>query len=151
MSPLDAVCIALYTIILGSLKTRDSLAVLIAFSVSVLYTSSTLFELHSAVINHIVVSLSFIPFIYFLSKPVCLSVLGYVLYHWLIAGDYLLTDKETILSMTFSIVSPSINVIIMVSLIYAGINNKYRTNLNLGGGWFSHLLRNKRHANKVEE
>lgn len=151
MSPLDAICIALYTIILGSLKTRDSLAVLIAFSFSVLYTSSTLFDLHSSVINHIIVSISFIPVIYFLSKPVCLSVLVYVSYHWLIAGDYLLTDKETILSSTFGVVSPSINVIIMVSLVYAGINDRYRTNLNLGRGWFPHLLRDKRHIKKVEE
>lgn len=144
MNGLDAICIALYTIILGNMKTKDSMIVLIAFSFSVLYTSSPLFDVHSAWLNHIVISLIFIPSIYFLSKPVCISVSIYAVYHWLISGDYIYTTSNTWLSMTFHYVSPTINFLIMASIVYAGTNNKYRANLDLGAGWLPNLLSHKR-------
>lgn len=149
MNGLDAICIALYTIILGSIKTKDSIVVLIAFLFSVLYTSSFLFEIHPAWLNHIIISLIFIPAIYFLSKPVCISVMFYTVYHWLISGDYIYTTSVTWLSMSFYYVSPTINLLIMASLIYAGTDNKYRADFDVDAGWLPNLFGRKRHSEKT--
>lgn len=146
---IDAICIALYVIILGTLKTKDSMWVTIAFIVSVCYTSSSWFEIHPAWLNHVVISLIFIPILYFLSKPVCISIILYTIYHWLISGDYIYTTSETWLSMTFIYVSPTINLIIMTSLVYAGTNNKHRANLDLDAGWLPYFFSRKGYFKKM--
>lgn len=139
---IDAVCLALYAGILGMQKTRDSIVIAASFAASVAYSSSAYWDSHPASINHLIISLCFIPSLFCLCKRVTFAAFAYVVYHWVIAGDYIFFTEKTIISQTFGIVSPSLNAVIMVALIYAGIRGECIRVNSLAGGWLSnHILR----------
>lgn len=146
---IDAVCLALYVAILGMQKTRDSLLVALSFSASVAYTSSSYFNIHPASVNHLIISLCFLLSLPFLCKTVTIYAFVYLFYHWLIAGDYLFFESETILSSTFHLVSPFLNALMMAALIYAGHNGKCIRVNSLAGGWLFDFFMRAIHRKKM--
>ena len=152
MTALDAFLMAAYAILFGYLKTRDSLAVILAFSASCLYTSSGFFVNQDPWINHLVVSFCFIPTFYFLTKPVFLGVSVYSIYHWVVSGDYLIfPNSNTAVSNTFTIVVLFINFFIILAIIYASRSRIYNTDVNLGSGWLADIQNSKRQAGEVQK
>ena len=144
MDVLNTLCIAAYVILLGSLQTRDSMFVLLAFGASVLYTSSPAWLMHTDWMNHVVISLFFIPIIWFVTFPVFLAVSSYVVYHWVVAGDYIFFNNDvTFVSKSFIYVSPTLNLLMMLAIIYASYNKQYNSRLDMAGGWLSHILGDK--------
>lgn len=147
---MDAICIALYCVIMGFIKTRDSIAVLVAFFISALYSASPLFDYHDAYANHIVISLCFIPALYFTCKNVTIPLMLYIVYHWVVSGDYIFfSSTTTIISSTFIYVTPTLNLIIMLGLIYARRDHDY-TRTGLVSGWLPNLFHNFRNNKKME-
>lgn len=147
----DAIIIALYAIILGCIKTRDSLVVLVAFFLSALYASSPLYDSHPAYVNHLIYSLYFIPTLYYLQKQPFIYVALYIVYHWVVSGDYIFFAQETVISQTFGFVSPVLNGLIMLSLIYARHDYVYHPVRGVVSGWLPNLLHNLRHSKKMEK
>lgn len=151
MNVIDAICLFLYFLIFAESGSKDSFIVLLCFAASVVYTSTGLWVAHSPVINHLVITLCFIPSLWFLSKVVCLSVMGYIVYHWVISGDYLFyPGVATPLSSTFIYVSPALNAMIMVALIYAGWTGKHIKYCRMGRGWLPDYLHNFFCTEKME-
>lgn len=147
MNALDAICLSLYVIILAVGRSKDALWVTMAFGASVLYTSSPIFQINPNWLDHIIITLSFLSVCWLLTFPVFLATTLYIVYHWLVAGDYIfLTSETTVFVPTFYSVSPFINLIIMASIIYAGFGTKYNTSLNMGGGWLYNLFSRKGQA-----
>lgn len=152
MTALDAFLMAAYAILFGYLKTRDSLAVILAFSASCLYTSSGLFTNQDPWINHLIVSFCFIPSFYFLTKPVFFGVSIYSAYHWIVSGDYLMFPKsDTLISSTFTTVVLFINVYIILAIIYASRSTVHNTDINLGSGWIADIQNSKRQASEAQK
>ncbi len=152
MIALDAFILAAYTILFGYLKTRDSFAIILAFSASCLYTASGLFTNQEPWINHLVVSFCFIPAFYFLTKPVFFGVLTYSIYHWVVSADYILyPSMPTLVSGTFTSMILFINVYIMLAIIYASKSRIYSTDVNLGSGWLADIQSRKRQAGEVQK
>lgn len=142
MSDINAYCLAAYLLILGRTKTRDAILVCLCFFVSVWYTDfGYLYHAQPAWMNHLIISLLILPAAFFACKPVSLALIGYISYHWLIAGDYIFFEhSHTFLSLSFFIVSPFLNIVIMVALIYARFYYNHHPYCGMGRGWLSNNL-----------
>lgn len=132
---------ALYFLLFATFKNKDSLAVLLAFVLSVLYTSSSMFDSNPSYVNHLIVSICFVPSFWFLSKPVFFAVLLYSLYHWFVAFDYIYyPNTVTFLSGNFYLTAIAINGLIMAVLFYVRRKGNYIRITGMGRGWLPDIL-----------
>lgn len=131
-----AVILGLFTSRGGAHKARDSLFVLLCFGASVLYMNE---NNNPAWIDHLVISMLFVPAIAFTSKRVAISSMCYTIFQWATSGEYILSDTSEYLIGHFSEVTIGINLLIMVALIYERYNHNYHKNSMLGDSWVINL------------
>ena len=87
---------------------------MVAYFMCIVY-QNTLFDSHSAVINHVIYGMLFIPCIYFATIRLSSAMLAYSAFHLVIAMDYFLFPfSDTIISMTYNY----IQILLSFGLIY---------------------------------
>ena len=150
MNHCDLLCLAGYVAVLSIARCRDSLLVAASFMVSVLYTSSSIWDVHPSYVNHLIIAMCFVPAAMFTSKNVSITLLAYSIYHWIVAGDYIAyPDAVTLISSTFWIVSPLINLMIMAVLVNDGRHGKTLRLDSLDLGWLPHAIHHALHNKKM--
>jgi hypothetical protein len=132
----DYCILAAYAVILGFSKSKDSLLLLICFGASVLYMNE---NSHPAWIDHLIISLAFLPAVVLTTKWVAISSLCYTIFQWATSGEYILSETSEYLIGNFSELAIGINLLIMVSLIYERYNYNYHTDSMLGDSWVINL------------
>jgi hypothetical protein len=152
MSEINAIALLLFAAIVGLTKSKDAVIFIIAFFISVFYTDlSGWLELTGPSFNHLTIAMVFLPTLIFLDKQVSIAVIAYIIYHWVIAGDYIFApNTETFLSLSFAYVSPFLNVVIMAALIISRTKGDYIRNPRLVIGWLPHYINSFRLNKKME-
>jgi hypothetical protein len=108
---------------------RDILPALVAYSLCMAY-QFTLFDHHSAVMNHVMYGLIFIPCIYFATMRLACAMLSYSLFHLVVAVDYFLFPSlNTVISVYYNY----LQALLSLSLIY--FSGVQRDNVNTSGGY----------------
>ena len=107
---------------------KNMLPAVVAYALCIVY-QYTLFDYHSAVVNHVVYGVLFIPLVYFATFRLGLSMFFYAVFHWVVAVDYLLySNIETFISINYH----AMQIVLAISLMYAGLERTYNgvTNSN---------------------
>ncbi len=139
---LDIIILSLLVVIMGEIKTRDSLVITICAAVSVLYSNMQIWESHPAWINHIVVTLAFIPaLILVTTSAVFFSVLAFALLHFFTSIEYGVFDSSDFFISNFAYYSSALYFCIMVALCYDRHNYDYSKTAQLGNSWIINLCR----------
>lgn len=139
---LDIIILSLLVVIMGTIKTRDSLVVAISSGVSIWYSFSNAWDASPAWINHLVVVLIFIPSIILITtKVVFLSVLCFALLHFFTSIEYGVFDNTEFLIGNFYYISSALYLCIMVALCYDRHNYDYSKTAQLGNSWIINLCR----------
>ncbi len=132
----DYCILATYAVILGLSKSKDSLMLLICFGASVLYMNE---NNNPAWVDHLTISLIFLPAVLLTAKWVAISSLCYTLFQWAVSGEYILSETSEYLIAHFGETAIILNLLIMVALIYERYNHNYHTNSMLGDSWIINL------------
>lgn len=139
---LDVIILSLLVVIMGEIKTRDSLIIAICAGVSVLYSSSGIWDTHPAWINHLTVTLIFIPaLILATASTVFFSVLSFALLHFFTSIEYGVSDNSNFFIENFTYYSSALYFCIMVALCYDSHNYDYSKTAQLGNSWIINLCR----------
>ena len=78
---------------------------------------NTLFDGHSAAINHVIYGVIFIPCIYFATIRLAETMIVYSIFHFFVAIDYVFFAKtDTFISLDYHL----IQIVLAISLIYIG-------------------------------
>lgn len=148
----DLILLALYVMLMGTIKTKDSILAVLSFGLSVAYTHSPLFDSHPAFANHLLVSLCFIPAIIFSTKIVCIPLICYAMFQWLTSGEYLFFDTTEILIGSFKEIATALNLLIMAAILYDRHNYNYHKHNVLDDSWIinlcHHIKQNSRDSKK---
>jgi len=136
---INLILLAAYAVILGLFKSKDSLIMLLSFFFSVCYAMSGAFDSHPSWANHLIISLIFLPSILLTAKWVSITSICYTLFHWAVSGEYLISETSEYLIGSFHEVAISINLLIMVALIYERYNHDYHKDSMLGDSWIINL------------
>jgi hypothetical protein len=103
-------------LIAGLYFNRNILPAVVAYGFCVAY-QNTYFDDHSAVVNHLIYGLIFLPCLLFATMRLSWAMLLYAAFHLVVAIDYFLfPDSETLISLFYHI----IQVLLVFSLIYFG-------------------------------
>lgn len=132
----DYCILAAYAVILGTSKSKDSLLLLLCFGASVLYMNE---NANPAWIDHLIISLLFLPAVLLTAKWVALASLCYTLFQWAVSGEYILSETSEYLIGHFAELAIGINLLIMVALIYERYNHNYHKDSMLGDSWVINL------------
>lgn len=139
---LDIIILSLLVVIMGEIKTRDSLIITICAAASVLYTTMDAWESHARWINHINVTLIFIPaLILVTTSRVFFSVLAFTLLHFFTSIEYGVFDNSDFFIGNFAYYSSALYLCIMVALCYDRHNYDYDKTAQLGNSWIINLCR----------
>ena len=96
---------------------KNMLPAVVAYALCIVY-QYTLFDYHSAVVNHVIYGVLFIPLVYFSSFMLGLAMFFYSVFHWVVAVDYFLYPSvETFISTNYN----AMQVLLALSLIYTGL------------------------------
>lgn len=139
---LDVIILSLLVVIMGEIKTRDSLIIAICAGASVLYSNMDIWLYHPAWINHLTVTLIFIPaLILVTTSTVFFSVLSFALLHFFTSIEYGVSDNSNYLIEYFAYYSSALYFCIMVALCYDRHNYDYSKTAQLGNSWIINLCR----------
>ena len=124
-------------LLLALCLNKNMLPAVVSYALCVVY-QYTLFDDHSAVVNHVTYGVLFIPLVYFAVFRLSLAMFFYAVFHWVVAVDYLLySNIETFISINYNVMQ----IVLAISLIYAGVkrghngatdNNQLALNSGLG-------------------
>ena len=145
MSELNSYILAAYCIILAFIHSKECLIVLICFGLSCVYTDiSAAYHQHEPYLNHLIIIMFMLPSMLLSTKHVAITVMIYILLHWFASIDFILfTFIDTVVSANFTLVSCVLNLMIMISLIYANYNRDSYSDNTLGNSWVFSFLRSK--------
>lgn len=139
---LDIIILSLLVVIMGEIKTRDSLIIAICAGASVLYAHMQIWEFHPAWVNHITVTLIYVPaLILVTTSTVFFSVLAFALLHFFTSIEYGVFDNSSILIEYFAYYSSALYFCIMVALCYDRHNYDYSKTAHLGNSWIINSCR----------
>ena len=97
-----------------------------AYFLCVVYQYSY-FDSHSAVVNHVIYGVIFIPLVRFSTLKLSIAMLVYSAFHWIVAVDYLLfSDVDTFISNNYNIMQ----VLLSISLMYSGLKGAHNDGSN---------------------
>jgi|GEM_PF-2346390 len=144
---IDLLLLSAYVVILGLTATRDSMYCMLSFAVSATYM--WLYGLESSVygnafppwIDHLIISLSFIPTVILSSKMVSIACICYAVFQWLTAGEYIFSDQSEFLIGVFVEVTTALNLCIMAAIFHDRHNYDYNQNSLLANSWIINLCR----------
>lgn len=145
MSDSNAYLLAAYVVILGFIHSKDCVLICVSFCLSCFYTDfSAAYIAHPGYLNHLVIIMFMIPSLLLATKHVSITVLMYILLHWIASLDFILFPvTETVVSLNFVLVSTVLNLLIMISLIYANYNRDSYIYTDMDSGWMLNLVRSK--------
>ena len=104
-------------LLLALCLNKNMLPAVVSYALCVVY-QYTLFDDHSAVVNHVTYGVLFIPLVYFAVFRLSLAMFFYAVFHWVVAVDYLLySNIETFISINYNVMQ----IVLAISLIYAGV------------------------------
>ena len=108
---------------------RDLLPAVVSYALVFLY-SVTLFDSHTAVMNHTIYGLIFIPACYFATLRLSAGLLAYAVFNLVVAVDWILfPDADmTVVSYFYDYVQ----ILLVFSLIYLGKGTEYNDRNNNG-------------------
>lgn len=139
---LDIIMLSLLVVIMGEIKTRDSLVITICAAASILYSNMDVWESHAEWVNHLAVTLIFIPsLILATASSVFFSVLAFTVLHFFTSIEYGVFDNSEFLIGNFSYYSSALYLCIMVALCYERHNYDYSKTAQLGNSWIINLCR----------
>lgn len=139
---MDIIILSLLVVIMGEIKTRDSLIIAICAGASVLYTHMQIWEAHPAWVNHITVTLIYVPaLIIVTNSTVFFSVLAFALLHFFTSIEYGFFDSSDFFIEYFAYYSSALYFCIMVALCYDRHNYDYSKTAQLGNSWIINLCR----------
>ena len=130
------IILSVFLVLAWQLKTRDSFVILIAMLSVFAYSISPEWEIHPAWANHTIYSVMLIPSLWFLTKPVCVAILGYISFHWLIAGHFIFLPQYYDSGLPlYLFASAGVDALIMVSLFHGASRGKTLFNFDLAPSW----------------
>lgn len=139
---LDIIILSLLVVIMGEIKTRDSLIIAICAGASVLYSHMQIWELHPAWVNHVTVTLIYVPaLILVTTSTVFFSVLAFALLHFFTSIEYGVFDNSDFFIKNFAYYSSALYLCIMVALCYDRHNYDYSKTAHLGNSWIINSCR----------
>lgn len=107
---------------------KNMLPAVVAYFLCIVY-QYTLFDSHSAVVNHVVYGVIFIPMIKYSSIKLAIGMLFYSVFHGVIGLDYFLfADVDTFVSNNYNFMQ----IALAISLIYSGSIRAHNDKSELG-------------------
>ena len=95
---------------------KNMLPAVVGYAGFIIY-QNTLFDGHSAAINHVIYGVIFIPCIYFATIRLAEAMVVYTIFHFFVAVDYVFFAKvDTFISLDYNF----IQIVLALSLIYIG-------------------------------
>ena len=118
----------------GLFFNKKMLPAVVAYGLCVVY-QYTLFEYDSAVMNHVMYGVIFIPFVYFATMRLAVGMLTYSAFHLIVAVDYFAyPDINTFVSNNYHFMQ----ILLALSLIYIGARS-----IDNGASSISKLVRDR--------